>query len=25
LLQQAMQIEPVPYKNIIGGKYNHNT
>jgi transposase-like protein len=24
LLQQAMQIEPVPYRNIIGGKHNHN-
>jgi hypothetical protein len=24
LLQQMMQVEPVPYKNIVGGKHNHN-
>jgi transposase-like protein len=24
LLQQAMQVDPAPYKNIVGGKSNHN-
>lgn len=24
LLQQAVQVDPVPYKNIIGGKLDHN-